>query len=357
MMRRRSSVLGGRGRPGAAGGQAPGLGGRRGSVGGDGALPQGGAVGGPAPPHPDDEVDLDLIQNELANEALARAKSPVVLWRRSVKVRAASDVPERLLSQYVGDRCAGPLPTREELRHEIDVILGLDTLSPHLSASAAPSPHFASPSDFSDRARGQQTAAAAGRSSAGVAATPSASSSTSAAKCTPKKSPLRPRAQREGSVGRGRAGEEAATAGSPSPSRLNREGSELRLPPINSPTSSPRGAPTLADSPDGSSPASRKNKWKTVCNGPGYSKSPRSRYGAWYIPPEEWHTQEQNGGRSGDKGHKGHKGYGGDAAWIAKYELDLQRQMKDLYSSKVYRRYIQGRGEKLPHYLAATPKA
>ena len=151
--------------------------------------------------------------------------------------------------------------------------------------------------------------------------------------------------------------------GVPSPSRLKREGSELRLPPINSPTGTPRGSPGgaptsgFAGSPDGSSPASRKDKWKTVCNGPGYSKSPRSRYGAWYIPPEEWHTQEQNGGRAGDKEWNCRKGYGGDAAWIAKYELDLQRQMKDLYSSKVYRRYIQGRGEKLPHYLAASPKA
>ena len=31
--------------------------------------------------------------------------------------------------------------------------------------------------------------------------------------------------------------------------------------------------------------------------------------------------------------------------------------MKDLYSNKVYKRYIQGRGEKLPHYLSAPPKA
>ena len=122
---------------------------------------------------------------------------------------------------------------------------------------------------------------------------------------------------------------------------------------IASPTSI-RGVPASPGSPDGSSPSSRKDKWKTVCNGPGYSKSPRSRYGAWYIPPEEWHAQERKGGRSGDAGHKG---YGGDAAWIAKYELDLQRQMKDLYSSKVYKRYIQGRGEKLPHYLSVPPKA
>ncbi len=295
-------------------------------------------------------MDLELIQNELANEALARAKSPVVLWRRSVKVRAASDVPERLLSQFVGDK--GPPVSREELRHEIDVLLGLDSISPHLSNSAAPSPHAGAPSAFADRARGHAAAAAA---AAGRGLDLGSGSPTSSPMSLKSKSPLRP-GPREETSGRGPGGSDAAAAGSPSPSRLKREGSELRLPPITSPISI-RGVPAFQGSPDGPSPSSRKDKWKTVCNGPGYSKSPRSRYGAWYIPPEEWHTQEGKGGRSGDADWNGHKGYGGDAAWIAKYELDLQRQMKDLYSSKVYKRYIQGRGEKLPHYLSAPPKA
>ena len=293
----------------------------------------------------EDEVDLELIQNELANEALARAKSPVVLWRRSVKVRAASDVPERLLSHFIGG--AGPPASREELCHEIDVLLGLDSISPHLSNSVAPSPHAGAPSAFANRARGQAAAAAAGRGGdlgSGSPASPPKS-----------KSPQRP-SPREETTGRDSVGSDAVAAGSPSPSRLKREGSELRLPPI-SPLTSIRGAPAFPGSPDGSSPSPRKDKWKTVCNGPGYSKSPRSRYGAWYIPPGEWHAQERKGGRSGDAEWNGHKGYGGDAAWIAKYELDLQRQMKDLYSSKVYKRYIQGRGEKLPHYLSAPPKA
>ena len=162
----------------------------------------------------EDEVDLELIQNELANEALARAKSPVVLWRRSVKVRAASDVPERLLSHFIGD--AGPPASREELCHEIDVLLGLDSISPHLSNSVAPSPHAGAPSAFANRARGQAAAAAAG--------TGGDLGSGSPASPPKRKSPQRP-GPREETTGRDSVGSDAVAAGSPSPSRLKREGS------------------------------------------------------------------------------------------------------------------------------------
>ena len=74
--------------------------------------------------------------------------------------------------------------------------------------------------------------------------------------------------------------------------------------------------------------------------------SEKRRYGAWYLPPEEWNTMEYTYGGSGaqsmrDKGKKS-----------AEYQKGLEKQIVSLYSAKVYKEWLKRTGEKIPYYLA-----
>ena len=85
-------------------------------------------------------------------------------------------------------------------------------------------------------------------------------------------------------------------------------------------------------------------------------KKPR-KYGAWYIPPEEWASEMVRM----EKEQMVHNP-GGPIEFSedkSKEAEELGEQIVSLYSSKMYKEYIRRCNHRVPHYLARveSPKA
>ena len=88
------------------------------------------------------------------------------------------------------------------------------------------------------------------------------------------------------------------------------------------------------------------NSWVRVAE----PRKPR-KYGAWYIPPEEWASEMARMEKEQAGGHDP----GGPIEFSedqSKEAEELGEQILSLYSSKMYKEYIRRCNHRVPHYLA-----